>query len=240
MTPLFGRRRSDPTPRGPYTEWFWPDPPTVGGRRGYTSFRHTLVPEIDPGPGATYFWAHQFRLEGGEGGYLGLQTKGNRADGSLGKMAIFSLWDATGAEGSGVVPFSGEGEGWSARIPYPWSAGTTYALVVEAAEVTPEGAWWSASVTDLDGGEEREIGRLRAPPGWHALGPWSVMWTEYYGPPLRACDDLAPVRAAFGEPVADGEISPTRTHSHVGDGTCDTTRITPFDGGVRHEMGGVG
>ncbi len=64
-----------------------------------------MTPEIDPGPNATYFWAHQFGLVGGEGGYLGLQTKGNRADGSLGKLAIFSLWDATGSDGAGCVRF---------------------------------------------------------------------------------------------------------------------------------------
>ncbi len=64
-----------PTPRGPYTEWFWPTPPTTDGRPGFATFEHTLTPEIDPGPAATYFWAHQFGMEGGEGGYLGLQTK---------------------------------------------------------------------------------------------------------------------------------------------------------------------
>jgi len=247
-----------PTPRGPYTEWFWPTPPAADGLQGYAAFEHTLLPEIDPGPAATYFWAHQFGLEGGEGGYLGLQTKGNRVDGSLGKMAIFSLWDATGAEepvprsegrsGSvprsegrsgpgGVVAFSGEGTGWSARIPYLWAAGRSYRLRVTRDEVTPEGAWWTASVLDVDAGEERHIGRLRAAPGWGGLRPWSVMWTEYYGPRLRHCSDLAPVGAVFGAPVADGSVAPDRVASHIGEGTCDTTRITSVGRGVRHEMG---
>ncbi|MFN2609204.1 MAG: DUF3472 domain-containing protein [Acidimicrobiales bacterium] len=233
------RPRPRPTARGPYTEWFWPPPPSVDARTGYRSFTHTVLPEVDPGPRATYFWAHQFGLEGGEGGYLGLQTRGDRADGSVGKMAIFSLWDATGADGPGVVRFGGEGEGWSARIPYLWSAGTAYRLVVAAAEVTSQGAWWSASVTDLATGEGREIGRLRSQPGWGGLGAWSIMWTEYYGPPLSSCADLAPVSTVFGEPRAEGGVVPLRSHSHVGDGTCDTTRITPVPGGVRQEMGGV-
>ena len=82
-----------------------------------------------------YFWAHQFQLVDGEGGYLGLQTKGNRADGSLGKMAIFSIWDAVEAEGAGpggfgCVRFGGEGTGWSCRIPYHWVAGHAYRLRV--------------------------------------------------------------------------------------------------------------
>ncbi|MDQ6796563.1 MAG: DUF3472 domain-containing protein [Actinomycetota bacterium] len=206
------------------------------------------MPEIDPGPRATYFWAHQFGMEGGEGGYLGLQTRGNRVDGSLGKLAIFSLWDATGAEAppprsgsrsgsGGVIPFSGEGTGWSARIPYLWTAGTSYRLRVARDDVTPEGTWWSASVVDVDTGDESHIGRLRGAPGWGGLRPWSVMWTEYYGPPLRQCSDLAPVSAIFGTPVADGSTTPVRTSSHIGEGTCDTTRITGLAHGVRQEMG---
>ncbi len=226
-----------PTPRAPYTEWFWPEPPTTAGRQGFTRIEHTVTPEIDPGPNATYFWAHQFGLVGGEGGYLGLQTKGNRADGSLGKLAIFSLWDATGADGTGCVRFSGEGTGWSARIPYLWTEGTTYRLRVECDDITPAGDWWTASVVDVDAGVESHVGRLRAAPGWAGLRPWSVMWTEYYGQPLRHCTDLAPVSAVFGRPRADHDVTPVRTSSHIGDGTCDTTRITSLDHGVRHEMG---
>ncbi|HEX3392935.1 MAG TPA: DUF3472 domain-containing protein [Acidimicrobiales bacterium] len=231
------RRVPPPRARGPYTEWFWPTPPSAGGRQGFSTFEHTLTPEIDPGPQATYFWAHQFGLEGGEGGYIGLQTRGNRADGSLGKMAIFSLWDAAGAEGPGVVRFSGEGTGWSARIAYHWEQETTYRLRVGIDGVTPRGTWWAASVLDLHTADERHIGRLMAKPGWDGLRPWSVMWTEYYGPALRRCSDLAEVSAVFGNPVADGSVEPLRMSSHVGDGTCDTTRITSLDHGVRHEMG---
>ncbi|MGI9033304.1 MAG: DUF3472 domain-containing protein [Acidimicrobiales bacterium] len=227
------RRPARPTARGPYTEWFWPESPTG---RGFSSFTHTVLAEIDPGPAATYFWAHQFALQDGQGGYLGLQTRGNRADGTVGKMAIFSLWDATGAEGRGVVRFSGEGEGWSARIPYLWSLGSTYRLSVAAAA----GSWWSASVTDPTTGENQVIGSLQAPPGWGGLRPWSIMWTEYYGPPLARCADLAPVSAVFGEPRADAGVAPVRSHSHVGEGTCDSTHITEVPGGVRHEMGKPG
>ncbi len=193
--------------------------------------------ENDPGADTTYFWAHQFQLEGGRGGYVGLQTKGNRADGSLGKLAIFSLWDATGADGPGVVRFRGEGTGWSARVPLLWEAGRRYLLRVEAGEDGGEGRWWLATVTDLDTGEGQSIGRLRGAPAWRCLSSWSVMWTEYYGPPLRDCRDLAPVSATFTVPRADGAVVPARRHNYLGDGTCDTTRITDLDDGVRHQMG---
>lgn len=228
------RRRPRATPRLPYTEWHWPPPPVVGG---FGCFEHVLVPENDPGPGTTYFWAHQFHLQGGQGGYLGLQTTGNRADGSLGKIAIFSLWDATGGDGPGVVRFGGEGTGWSARSPLLWEAGHRYRLRIEAADDTAEGRWWAATVADLDTGDDHHIGRLRARSGWRRLSSWSVMWTEYYGPPLASCADLAPVSATFSVPRADGDVVPARRHSHLGEGGCDTTRITDLSSGVRHEMG---
>ena len=229
-------RRPRPTPCQTYTEWRWP-PSTSYARTlkaGYKSFEHTLTPEVDPGPDATYFWAHQFRLIGGEGGYIGLQTKGNRADGTLGKMAIFSIWDAIEAEGPGTVRFSGEGTGWSCRIPYLWQAGRTYAMRIH----TVGGGWWGAAVRDETTGEVDEIGGIRVPGDWRNLDSWSVMWTEYYGLPLNSCNDLAHSSVIFGAPTAEeGEVKTAGSHSHISEGTCETSTIQPVAGGVRHQMG---
>jgi hypothetical protein len=215
-------------PRGTYTQWFWPDPPAGG----FAGFEHVLVPEVDPGPRTHYFWAHQFRTVDGEGGYIGLQTRGNRADGSMGKMAIFSLWDALAADGPGFVPFSGEGSGWSCRIPWLWEAGRPYRLRVGVAESDERAVWWGAWV---DG---TEIGRIRYPAAWGLLRPWSIYWTEYYGPPVADCADLAYSRVTFSEPTAEGgAVRPARRRSHIGDGECQNSRTTDVEEGVRHEMG---
>lgn len=228
--------RRPATPRGTYTEWRWP-PSTSFARTllaGYRSFEHVLVPEVDPGPESMYFWAHQFRLIGGEGGYLGLQTKGNRADGSLGKMAIFSIWDALEAAGPGTTRFGGEGEGWSCRIPYMWEAGRAYGLKVSAVG----GGWWEAKVRDEATGVVSQIGGIRVPEHWRNLDSWSVMWTEYYGSPLDRCSDLEYSSVVFGTPLAnDGETKPAGSHSHLGDGTCETSDVQPVAQGVRHQMG---
>ena len=229
-------RRLSPTPRQTYTEWRWP-PSTSFARTllaGYKSFEHVLLPEVDPGPDATYFWAHQFRLIDGAGGYIGLQTKGNRADGSLGKMAILSIWDAVEAEGPGTTRFSGEGSGWSCRIPYQWQAGRAYGLRVW----TPGGGWWAGAVRDEATGEVHELGGIRVPEHWRNLDTWSIMWTEYYGQPLNTCKDLAHSSVVFGTPTADGgEVKPAGSHSHFSDGTCDTSDIETLAEGVRHQMG---
>ena len=234
--PAFKKMRRPATPRGTYTEWRWP-PSTSFARTllaGYNSFEHVLVPEVDPGPDSMYFWAHQFRLIGGEGGYLGLQTKGNRADGSLGKMAIFSIWDAVEAAGPGTTRFSGEGEGWSCRIPYMWQPGRAYALKVSAIG----GCWWEAKVRDETTGVVSQIGGIRVPEHWRNLDSWSIMWTEYYGPPLDRCSDLAYSSVVFGTPLAnDGDVKPAGSHSHLGDGTCEISDVQPVAQGVRHQMG---
>lgn len=211
-------------PQGTYTDWWWPG-------KGYEAVEHTLVPEVDPGPDSTYFWAHQFRTEAGEGGYIGLQTKGNRADGSLGKMAIFSFWDTLSAKGPGVVRFGGEGVGWSCRIPFSWEPGQAYRLRVGVVDEDADERWWAA---ELDGDE---FGRIRAPAAWGRLGAWSVMWTEYYGPAVARCEDLAYSRVTFSTPVADGAVRPYRSDDHLGDGQCGASNVTRVGDGVRHEMG---
>jgi hypothetical protein len=224
------RRRAPAVPRGTYTEWWWPD------TGGLEELEHVLIAEVDPGPRSCYFWAHQFRTRAGEGGYLGLQTWGNRADGSLGKMAIFSFWDTLGAEGPGVVRFGGEGTGWSCRIPYYWEAGRAYRLRVAAVERESDVQWWNASVAE-DGGDDVQIGRIRAPAAWGGLGTWSAMWTEFYGGHLSRCSDLPYSRVTFSTPTAEHGIRPVRTLDRLGDGTCEGSVVTRLADGVRHEMG---
>lgn len=226
-----------PLPRGTYSDWFWPPSPTIGRTitLGYSRFEHQLMVEVDPGPAAGYFWAHQFRFAGGQGGYVGLQSRGDRADGSIGKLAIFSIWDAVGATGSGAVRFGGEGSGWSCRIPYDWQAGQVYRLAVGADDDAP--GWWEASVTDEATSVTQVIGRIQVPPDWRRLESWSVMWTEYFAPTLTSCAGLAHSRVVFGTPVADGSVLPHHHDDRIGDGTCEGSRVESVSGGVRHEMG---
>ena len=192
------------------------------------------MPEIDPGPGSTYYWAHQFGLVGGKGGYLGLQTDGQRFDGSVGKTAIFSIAEAVSAEGVAAGRLGSQDEGLSCRVPYQWEAGRGYRLRVW----TVEPGWWAASVRDEVTCADTEIGFIRVPGDWRQLDTWSVMWTEYYGGPLGSCSDLSHSRVVFGTPTADkGAVEPQRTVNRLGDGTCDSSAIEHVRGGVRHEMG---
>ena len=99
-----------------------------------------------------------------------------------------------------------------------------------------EPGWWAASVTDVEAGVTRLIGRIQVKEQVTGLGQWSVMWTEYYGALLR-CADLTHSRVVFGVPTADGGVVPERRHNHVNDGDCQESSVVDVPGGVRHEMG---
>src|SRR5579862_648113 len=204
------RRRPRVWPTGTYTDWQWPSAP-----RGYSRFDWDLCPQTDPSP-VGYFWSHQFWLVGGEAGYVGLQTQGSEP---TGKIAIFSVWQATGADGpSYVAPFSGEGSGYTVRIPFEWRVGEIYRLSVgSAGEDGAGGAGrWTASVAAPGASAPEAIGTISVPPRWGGLRDQSVMWTERYAGPLASCDDLGYAVARFSTPVADGGVvGPVGHRNHL-------------------------
>jgi hypothetical protein len=64
-------------------------------------------------------------------GYMGLQTNGQRFNGSVGDTAIFSLWNANGYRSGNCGTFAGEGNGLSCRLPYTiYGDGSGYRLRV--------------------------------------------------------------------------------------------------------------
>jgi Domain of unknown function (DUF3472) len=213
------RRGPRPVPVGTYTQWSWPST-----RSGYQEMRWQVEPRSDPSP-VGYFWSQQFGLLGGDGGYLGLQTRGSEP---TGKIAIFSVWGAVDAEGPEyVAPFSGEGSGLSVRIRYQWEPGRCEQLGLRA----DGDGWWRAEVGD------QLVGRIRVDPAWRALAPTSIMWTERYAPPLRTCNELGHAVAWFGTPVADG-ANPRSHHNYLAEHRgCPGSSVIDADGGVVQVMG---
>jgi hypothetical protein len=208
---------------GTYTDWRWPSAPD-----GYTGFEWELTPRTDPTPDG-YFWSHQFWLVGGEAGYLGLQTMGSAP---RGKIAIFSVWNATDADGPAFVSrFDGEGEGYSVRIPFAWEVGSTYALRVARSADDP--GVWEAFV---DG---HLIGRIEVPARWRGLRDVSIMWTERYAGRVASCADLAHSVARFGVPSANGgAVAPIGRHHHLSSPPgCPGSSIADEPDGVIHVMG---
>ena len=234
------RRRqilSAPTPRDPFTEWWWAPSPTIFRTipAGYSSFEHVVLPEIDPGQGAAYAFVHEFKMVGGDEGSMGLST-GSDLDAGGSKSAVFSIRNAVAADSGGPSSGVNSGGGWSCRIPYPWEAGRPYGMRIW----TEDQGWWSAMVRDQVSGEERLIGRIRVPDHWRRLASWSVTATRYQGPPLVHCEHLPECQVAYREPTADdGTVKPVRHENHLAPGTCETSRIADVRDGVRHGVGGA-
>ena len=244
-------------PRGTYTFWHWPAP-----ARGADSLEWDLTVLRDPGA-TTYFWAHQWWFQGGDAAYFGLQAHDLRDDGSTGKLAVFSIWSATGCADNPGCHGGVEGSGfWTCRLAYEWEVGRAYRLRVARRDGAGTGgaqgrrawpwerrepAWWSASITDRGSGAETLVGSIQVPGRWRGLdlmARGSSVWTEFYGANLPggvagpASVPHATVR--FGVPTANGPaagVAPFGHANRLGEGDLDNSSVGDDDDGVRHEMG---
>jgi len=155
---------------------------------------------------------------------VGLQTCGPGTEGEPGRYALFSIRGVPGAEG---------GTASGCRIPFGWEVGGSYRLRVW----TDEEGSWSAAVRE-EGDAESLIGRTPVPHDWRRLTSLSLTWTRYQGGALLRCSDLPSTSAIFSTPTADdGTVLPERHESHLGEGTCEGSRIEAAPGGVRHILG---
>ena len=223
----------------PYMWYEWPQLPV----NGFYNFDVLLTIDLDPGVQSYYYWAHQFDFKNGDGGYMGLQTNGYMQGGWVGKMALFSIWNALATEpgpGASCNYFTGEGEGWSCQIKYNWVEGRTYCLRIEACGIDEqENEWWGAWIIDTSTGQETLIGKIKVSSSWQWLDDSSVVWVEYYGQ-VNGCNSLKPyAKARFEQPTADnGSFIPNKL-TPVIEPTCLNTQITFLENqGVLFETGG--
>jgi hypothetical protein len=191
----------------------------------------------DPGTGANLFFSQQFAIEG-SGGYIGLQTDGVRPDGSVGKLAVFSIWDAIGATagspGSWCQAFGGEGVGQSCRIAYDWLEARNYRLRVWAFGQNSWGGW----ILDTATGVETFLGTIDTPAHMGWLVGASTPFGEYYGPDFATCGDLRLGNVVWHNPTAnDGAIGSTLASNSIGGGACGEVRRSDGAGPTVHSIG---
>ena len=158
------------------------------------------------------------------------------------KVAIFSIWNALDARGSGIAqPFGGEGTGYQTLIRWDWVAGRPYQLRIDTPGTDPSGdRWWVATVRDTATDDEAEIGRILVPAAWNKLDTGSVAWTELFFPPIRRCADMECASSLWANFTAErGTVRPTAIDSSFGEPAgCGNSRIATLDGGVvRQQMG---
>lgn len=155
----------------------------------------TITIEKSPPTNSSLFWAQQFFPNAtiDHGGYFGLQTGGIIGNTNVGKMLIFSIWNADSAEagpGATAQTFGGEGIGYSVRMPFSWSEGTAYRFSLEK-----DGAlWWKLTVVD-DLNTSTYLGRIRITQDV-VLRSGFASFSEYFGN-VASCGAMPAFRAIF-------------------------------------------
>lgn len=166
--------------------------PSAGSVNNWFSLRtaRTLSVDITPiyGEDGYHFYSLSPFFDGKTSGlYSGIQTNGNFGDGiEAGNLYVFSVWDATAAypaNGAKTVPFSTEGSGYSLRIKYDWSIGTSYKITIkrESYDSVNRGYRWSSTITNLTSRKSLKLGEITAPPGASTLRSGSAFHERYAG-----------------------------------------------------------
>ena len=180
---------------------------------GFGELVFPMMVSDEPVEGTSYFWAQQFFFDGtGDGGYTGMQTGGIANGSVVGKMLIFSMWNALSAvpgPDATCEPFGGEGIGQSCRLPFEWREKVVYRFAVRF--VTDH--QWSVSAADPTLPGERLLGTIVVPDAWGKLRPPTAGFTEYFGG-VASCTAIPEATAMMFSPTADG-ASPTAVSTSV-------------------------
>src|SRR5262249_50046278 len=125
----------------------------------------------------TNFFAEQFFFNNGGVAYMGVLEQ---TTGFTSRIARFSVWDATAANGPGCTPFGGEGVGWTCTIPFWFAEGRGATVRMGRTDTDSVGQWWDAYIIDSVTGAELWIGSIRAPAGNNLITS-TVNFDEYWG-----------------------------------------------------------
>lgn len=137
------------------------------------------------------------------GGYVGLQTNGNRSNGSTGDTVNFSLWNSTAATGptSRSCVSNGEASGYNCASAYPIALDVWYRLRVWKGRLDADGQWWSAFIENENTGTDTWIGSIKVAPTHQAMTTIQN-FSEYFGEQV-ACAKVPQSIVDFTQPAAN-------------------------------------
>jgi hypothetical protein len=157
------------------------------------------------------FWAVDWIWpDGSTFGYLGLQTDGNRFDGSVGDMAILSAWNTVAARGPSCRSLD-QPNLHSCRLPFAVRTGRWYRLRLWRTQTDAVGQWWGAWIMDESTGQDTYIGSMAVDPSRNLVGG-AVNHTEFFGG-ATTCDQVARSVAAWTSPSANSHGDNVGTYS---------------------------
>ena len=237
----------------PHTDWTWPDL--------LTSLEWDLTVETELERDG-YFFTHEFRLESGAYGFLGMQPRGryspdlSQPDVDITNIVVFWI----SAAPLGTPPLDSElgdiqppDARTSAQVQqniqwlainarYDFEICRTYRLRVATDSTDSSGnIWYAAYVRDLTTDIETYLGRILVPAEWGKMQVTTTMWSNRIGhAALTSCSSAEPASALYGTPsaVVDGEVvAPERSRNRYEAPACPDARFTVLPSGVRHELG---
>lgn len=206
----------------------------ASGNAVATQMASTIEVDVDPGV-TSYFWAQQFWLNTtvDHGGYFGIQGNGaTDGQGAVGKMLIFSIWNATGAEpdpGAIAQPFGGEGIGFSIHRTYAWHTGVAYTFTLAKDGTTG----WRVSV-HASTGEDIGMGRIDISEDT-TLQTGFANFTEYYAD-LSSCAALPFARVTFSNLTYGSVLVPFNDTAPYGTCISHATATLPATYRNMHEV----
>lgn len=217
---------------------------------GLTKLQARTTVTVDPGTSAGYyFYATTSSLNSSDPVYIGLQNDGlegrtGNVPVRVGKMAIFSMWNAQGADpgifgwcvdvlepnpdqGNQVQPIK------SCRIRYSWVAGREYRTEIVRVGST---SLWDGYVIDTVTGARTLIGRMAGRST--LLKAYAVNFLERSGPNFPNCGGLPLTSVTFPPPVGNDTVVGRSVVDTVGTGACSADRsLTSTFSGKVHRMG---
>ncbi len=235
------------------TDWIRPMPsPTLS----WELMVEQDVPERGPNqsPVTGYYWANHFFFEGGVDGVFGLQTEGfYQADVPTGefeftKIAVFWLSGPPLDAELGDIPYpdarvaseNAAGATWTTiHARFEWEECHVYLLSVAPQSTEDDGSlWYGAWIEDLNTGERILLGRMLLPSDVGMISTFSTSRTFPidFGT-ATDCSVHQYASALIGAPNGEGGISSLLQSRVAEPARCPTSRATPFERAVRHELG---
>lgn len=149
----------------------------------------------DGGTGSHYYWANQFFFKNGDGGYIGLQNRGNKVH-----AFNYSIWKAKGWKSGECSYFDHEGSGVQCQVVVPWKTGHQYKL-----DVSKDGNIVTGIVTDLMDGTATKVGVIEVPETFGKLYSSSGFVEEFSqgNSQLSSCYVMGAQSSIFLNPIGD-------------------------------------
>ena len=183
--------------------WAWPSRP------GFWNIDQRVKLET---LGHHSFWAVDWTWpDGSTFGYLGLQTDGNRFDGSVGPMAILSVWGTRDAAGPACRQLPEAGGPYSCRLAFTVQTNRWYRLRLWRLPADAAGQWWGAWIMDESTGRDTFIGRVAVDPSRNLLGD-AVSHTQYFGS-ATTCADVPRSVAVWTAPAGNSNGDAVGTYA---------------------------